>query len=197
MTVQGLGHPEADAPSDSDPTTAASGELAAAVRRFQSPLIRYVEQMLPNRPDQAQDIVQITFLQFRKSLVNGTRIRHHATWLYRVAHNFAVDLNRRENRHRELEEELVQDPAATAVTGSSDPDPAVHLGRKEINELAMKELRQLRDEDKQILLLKLFEGMTLQQISTLTGANIGTIHYRLNRGLRTLNQRFRALGVIE
>lgn len=198
MTAQGPGHAEGVASSGAGATTAASTELAAVVKRFQTPLIHYVEQMLPSRPDQAQDVVQMTFLRLRKSLVNGTQVKHHATWLYRVAHNLAVDLNRRENRHRGLEEGMVQDAAAMATTtGSSDPGPAARLGKKEINELALKELQLLRDEDKQILLLKLFEGLTLQQISTMTGTNIGTIHYRLNRGLRTLNQRFRTLGVIE
>ena len=173
-----------------------SGELLEAVGRHQGSLIHYVRQMLPDRPDQAQDVVQVTFLRFRKALANGSPIIRPASWLYRVAHNLAVDLNRRENRHCELEEDMLQQAAISTHTVSADPEPAVAFERSERHELALRELRGLPAEDKQILLLKLFEGMTLQQISEATDTKLSTVHYRLGRGLRTLNQRLRALGVV-
>ena len=176
--------------------TRVSLNLEQAVRRFQSPLIHYVEQMLPNRPDQAQDVVQTTFLRFRKALLNGTSIRHTTSWLYRVAHNLAIDLNRREDRQCGLEESTPSGDRAALAAATSNPGPDECFRNKEARELALEELRQLSPEVKQILLLKLFAEMTLQQISDATGVSIGTVHYRLGRGLRELQQRFKALGAI-
>ena len=81
-------------------------------------------------------------------------------------------------------------------TRASDPGPATAFARGEAHQLAMRELQQLPEEDRQILLLKLFEELTLREISEMTGMNIGTIHYRLNRGLRALSRRFKELGAI-
>jgi len=179
-----------------DTSAAVSVCLEQLVRRYQSPLIRYAEQMLPDRRDQAHDVVQMSFLRLRKAMLNGKPIRNHGSWLYRVAHNLAVDLNRREGRHREFDEDAVMASAAVTTAPESEPGPMEAFSRKETHELALRELQRLPDEDKQILLLKLFEDMTLKQIAELTETNIGTVHYRLTRGLRTLARRFRELDAI-
>ena len=191
-------------PPGDDHSKAMSAHLETAVRRFQSPLIHYVEQILPDRPHQAQDVVQMTFLQFRKALMNGTPIAHDASWLYRVAHNLAIDVGRRESRHTSFEAGLEDQDGggglrrgeAVLAAAGTDPGPDERLGDREECDLALRELQLLPAEDKQVLLLKLFANMTLEQIATVTGSNTGTLHYRLNRGLRTLNRRFRELGVI-
>jgi len=192
MTGEGQQGRHDGATSGGNKRQQATARLEDAVRRFRGPLVRYVRHLLPNRPDQGQDVVQTTFLKFRKALLNGSPVREDAAWLYRVAHNLAIDLNRREDRHCELNDNMVQDaPAATP-----DPDPTETLGREEDSRIAMGELQQLCDEDRRILILKLFENMTLQEISDMTGVGISTIHYRLNRGIRTLNARFRELGLV-
>jgi len=196
MSKAGLAKSEGAAPPGAGTETAASTRLAEVVREYQSPLLHYAARMLPDRPDQAQDIVQETFLRFRKRVINGTVIRKPASWLYRVAHNLAVDLNRRENRNCELEEAMLPQAAHTAAAPQTIPGPAEEFDRKESNELALAELQRLPDQEKQVLLLKLIQGLTLREISEITGANIGTIHYRLNAGIRRLARRFKEVGAM-
>jgi len=141
-------------------------------------------------------VVQNTFLRYRRALLADKKVQHPKSWLYRVSHNLAVDLNRREGRSRQLDEEMTQ-LAEPSIAQTASPGPAEMLTHDEAREIAMRELRKLPGDDRQVLLLKLIEGLTLREISDITGAKIGTIHYRLNRGLRVLKDRFKALDMID
>lgn len=195
MTTQGPDRLDIGIPPGEEVENQHTKVLEAAVREHQSSMIHYVEQMLPDRPDQAQDVVQNTFLRYRRALLSGKEVQHLKSWLYRVAHNLAVDLNRREGRSRQLDEGMPQLLEPSTATTSS-PGPAEKLTQNEARDIAMRELRKLPGDDRQVLLLKLIEGLTLREISDITGDKIGTIHYRLNRGLRTLKERFKTLDMI-
>ena len=196
MTPETTARPLEVPAADAETQAGVWAQLEEAVRRYQSPMLHYAEQMLPHRRDRAQDVVQDAFLRLRKALLNGQEILRQDAWLYRVTRNLAIDINRREGRSCQLEEGMLQDAAIMVETRTGDPGPAATFARNEAHQLAMHELQQLPEDDRQILLLKLFEGLTLREISEMTGTNIGTIHYRLNRGLRALSQRFKELGAI-
>ena len=170
--------------------------LEEAVGRFQARLIQYARQLLPDRADQAKDIVQMAFIRLGQAYVTGDEVRSSGSWLYRVTHNLAVDLNRRENRLCALGDDMVQDASSTATTPAPDLGPAEAFSRREVHELALRELHELPPDQRQVLLLRLIEGMTLHEISETTGASISLVHYRVQCGLRKLSQRFRMLGVM-
>ena len=170
--------------------------LEEAVGRYEARLIQYARQLLPERADQAKDIVQMAFIRLGQAYAAGDEVRSPGSWLYRVTHNLATDLNRRESRLCALEDDMVQDATATATIPAPDPGPAEAFSRREVQELALHELHELPPDEKQVLLLRLIEGMTLHEISETTGASISLVHYRVQCGLRKLSQRFRLLGVM-
>jgi RNA polymerase sigma-70 factor (ECF subfamily) len=155
-------------------------QLETAVMQYQSPLLRYAIGLLPDRPDLAQDVVQEAFLKLRKALQQQKPIRQTSSWLFRVTHNLAVDTNRRENRLVELDDsDHGQAPTTTA-------DPGQKMARDEAKKMAVAEMHKLPEQEREILLLKLVQQMTLQEISDMTGVGLSTVHYRLNAGLRRL-----------
>jgi len=159
--------------------TVVSGRLEEIVRQHQNALLHYAEQMLPDRPDQAHDIVQETFLRLRRALIKGTAIDNPAAWLFRVAHNLSVDLNRRENKLMEFDEKVLPSSDPTTIRGSSSDDgPASAFADSEESALAWSELHLIPHQEREVVLLKLIQGMTLREISELTGANIGTAVHR-------------------
>lgn len=163
--------------------------------RYQARLIQFARQLLPDRADQAKDVVQAAFIRLGQAYRGGDEVHSAGSWLYRVTHNLAVDLNRRENRLCALEDDMVQDASTTVTITAADPGPAEAFSRREIHELALRELHELPLDERQVLLLRLIEGMTLREISETTGASIAVVHYRVHCGLRKLSQRFRMLGV--
>lgn len=197
MTKQENGQSAGRSPPDAvNEVSSFREELETAVLRHQSVLIRYAERMLPDRRYQAQDIVQEAFLRMRSALADGKTIRASGAWLFRVVHNLTVDLNRRENRHCKLEETMLQQTAVPTVTGQGPPAPDTAFSRNDTHQFALRALEELPPNEKQILLLKLLQGMTLREISDMTGTKIGTVHYRLTCGLKKLSARFKAAGVI-
>ncbi|MFT5129867.1 MAG: DNA-directed RNA polymerase specialized sigma24 family protein [Rhodothermales bacterium] len=61
--------------------------------------------------------------------------------------------------------------------------------------MAVLELGELPAEQREVVMLKIVQELTFQEISDLTGEKIPTLHYRLNQGLRALPRRLAAKGV--
>jgi len=178
------------ATSGDDECTALRNQLQEHVERYQARLTRYCEQILRSRPDLAGDVVQDTFLKLHRALIDNAEIANVASWLYRVAHNLAIDVHRRDARDRRLGEKLAAAPPVTE-------HGSVVLSRVESRKLAVSEMQHLPIEQRQVLLLKIIEGMTLQQVADTTGEKLSTVHYRVGAGLKALALRLQKKGVVK
>lgn len=168
--------------------------LLEAVASYESPLLRYVASIVKGGAHNAQDVVQETFVRLHAALVAGEEVKNLRSWLYRVAHNLSIDQYRRQQRRRRLAEQAGEDPAIGPAAREGGSELAT-LERHEEAGVALAELAELPLEQRQVLLMKVIEGMTLQEIADATGVKIGTVHYRLCGGLRELGRRLRAKGI--
>jgi len=173
-------------------------DLAAVVRQYEAPLLRYVEQLIGTASGDAQDVVQDAFLRLHRQVTGHgeSSVKRISCWLFRVAHNLAMDAGRRRARRKRLQETVMADPVINPTEARATPEPAAELGHREACRLAMTELGQLPDEQRNVLLLKIIQGFTLREISDVTGMKIGTVNYRLTQGLRELSARLRETGAI-
>jgi len=57
-------------------------------------------------------------------------------------------------------------------------------------------LHRLPEEQRQVLLLRVVQGMKLREISEVTGLSVGNAGYRISEGLQELARRLKARGVI-
>lgn len=166
-------------------------DFADVVRQFEAPLLRYVAHLSGSVSECVQDVVQDTFLHLHRQVAaHGTgSVRHLSSWLYRVAHNLAMDAGRRRQRRRRLQECVMRDPVVNPGDTAEQTGPDHRFERREACALAVAALEALPEEQKNVLLLKIVQGFTLQEISTITGMKIGTVNYRLTQGLRALAAR--------
>lgn len=174
-------------------------DLVEIIGQYETRLLRYVAHMMGGQCDEAQDIVQDVFIRLHKEIEKngGTRIKNVRCWLYRVAHNMAMDMGRRRARRKRLQERVMNDPVINPEnqeTGVAAPDG--EAARHEARELAMGALQELPDEQRNVLLLKIIQGMTLREISAVTGLKMGTVNYRLTQGLGSLSKQLKAAGAI-
>jgi RNA polymerase sigma factor (sigma-70 family) len=175
-----------------------AGDLMAVVARYQGPLLRYVGRMLGATDSQREDVVQETFVRLhRHVLAHGAEsIRHLATWLFRVAHNLTLDVLRQKVRRRDAGQTWA-DPAIVAEERATDDlDALGEVIRQEARQVALRELGQLDDIHRQVILLKVVQGMTLRQVAEVVGVSVTTVNYRLNEGLGILARRLRRAGVV-
>lgn len=185
------------------PDGMAGGEAAAAggidfeavVEQYEQPLLRYVMHLLTVSRDTAEDVVQEAFLRLHRQIerYGDASIDRVDNWLFRVTHNVALDYGRKKTRRRKgFARWLHTGPpeVADAAEGRTD-DGLEDMERRESVARAMAELQTLSDEQRQLVLLKVIQGMTFRQVASVTGLSVGNAAYKLNQALATLAQRLK------
>lgn len=86
--------------------------------------------------------------------------------------------------------------AKDAQTEPPQADSLDDLIHKEACHRALAEMQKLPDKQRQVMLLKTIEGLTLSQISEITGLSTGNAAYHLKQGLQKLAQRLKQQKVI-
>lgn len=176
------------------PKTPGDGELDEVMARFESPLLRYVGQLL-GRYEEAQDVVQEVFLRYCRHS-DQESVENLSSWLFCVAHNLAQDALRQRGRERKLQREFSSAPAPAAADGDGEGDAVDRIVRRAASERALAELGRLPEELRQVLLLKIIQDMPLREIARVTGLSFGVVAYRTNQGLKELGRRLKEAGVM-
>ena len=179
------------------PGTSLNGDLMTVVARYQGSLLRYVGRMLGTTDDQREDVVQETFIRLHRqvSAQGWDSIRHPTTWLFQVAHNLTMDVLRQRMRRYDAGQ-VSADPAVIAEEQTTQEIDALGEAiRQEARHVVLRELGQLEDVYRQVVLLKIIQGMSLRQVAEVVGVSLTTVNSRLNQGLSILAQRLRRAGV--
>lgn len=151
---------------DQDPETG----LAAIIDRFQGPLVRHARAVLLDT-EAARDVVQETFIRF---LTEKPRPDNLGGWLYRVSRNLSLDIVRKEKRRMRLNEGLDESTPASPETTVS---LRVDLGRA---------YTKLTPEQREVVFLKVQEGLSYKEIADAIGKPPGTVGWMLHEALKTL-----------
>jgi RNA polymerase sigma-70 factor (ECF subfamily) len=180
-----------------------SGDLMAVVTHYQGPLLRYVGRILGSANDQREDVVQETFIRLHRQVSRHgwNSIHHLTTWLFRVAHNLTIDAMRRkvrqETARKDAEAATAPDPVATAQEPTAEEMDALGEAiRQEARQVVLRELARLDDCYRQVVLLKIVQGMSLREAAEVVGVSLSTVNHRLNEGLSILARRLRKAGVV-
>ncbi len=133
----------------------------------------------------SRDLLQEVFIKLSRDAARLAGIEHERAYLMRLAHNAAVDLMRRRAVRDRTREGLAveQSPFAPAV------DPDEQLFRRE---LAVA-LGELPAEQRAVVHLKLWEGLTFEAIAEILNVPPNTVASRYRYGLDKLRGRLRPL----
>jgi RNA polymerase sigma-70 factor, ECF subfamily len=184
----------------------------AVVAHYQGPLLRYVGRMLRSLDDQQEDVVQETFIRLHRqvSAHGAASVRHLTTWLFQVAHNLAIDALRQKARRPdtvgatpcgcpdqgEEPSSMCQAETLASQQASDEMDSLSEAIRQEARQVALRELSNLDESYRQVVLLKVVQDMSLRQVAEVVGVSISTVNDRLNHGLSILARRLRKAGVV-
>jgi RNA polymerase sigma factor (sigma-70 family) len=155
--------------------------VTAAIAAFQAPLLRYAARLL-NSVSLAQDVVQNTLIKLSRRVPppDGPcdEVRN---WLFRVAHNEAVDLIRAEERKRRLaasyaEQRDVETDGGLAIDGGLD----------ERERLVLASLKVLSPLQRQVVLLRLQQGLSYDEIGAVLGEKSGYVGNLLHHAVKAL-----------
>jgi RNA polymerase sigma-70 factor (ECF subfamily) len=168
--------------------TAAFGEL---VRRYQDRLFNCVYRLVDNEED-AQDIIQETFLNAYQSLHRFKGDSQFFTWLYRIAFNASITLRRKQRSVVALKTGRMETGVNEPLDASDSNRPEFALERAEQERKIQQALNRLSPEYRAVLILKDMEGQKYEAMAEILQVPIGTIRSRLHRArleLRELLQR--------
>ncbi len=157
--------------------------LEAIYDAFSDELYRYAYRLIGDQ-QAAEDLVAETFYRFLRALHGGGGPREHLrAYLYRVAHNLAVD------GHRRGHGEVLGLPENVAALPSED-DPSSAAERNIQAEAARAALWRLAPEQRQVIVLKFLQGWSNREISSAIEKSVGAVKALQHRGLNALRRMF-------
>lgn len=170
--------------------------LGALVARWERPLFRFVYRLEP-RTEDARDICQETFLRVLKRADRFRRGARFSTWMYQIALNLCRDRVRRRRRWRLVLAEGVEPPekAATPTAADVENDPSRSAERKEMSEAVLEALRLIPAEQREVVLLKEYEGLKFREIAEIVGCPESTVKSRMYYGLTGIRNRLAERGI--
>lgn len=158
--------------------------LAAVYDRYSAMLFGMLIRILQDR-HAAEEVLQDIFLQlWRGAGQFDSRRGSLAAWLLVIGRSRAISRLRRRSNREVLENED-GDFAETFASAQNVEDEA---GRAELAGHIAAALATLPAEQRQVLELAYFEGMTQTEIAAQTGCPLGTVKTRIRTGTRLLKQ---------
>lgn len=164
--------------------TSAFGQL---VCHYQDRLFNTVFRLLANAED-AQDVVQESFISAYLSLDGFKGDSRFFTWLYRIAINTAITHKRRKRPVLSIH---MGRPSAGFLEPADDSEtsqPGRDLEKAEEEKRLQDALLKLSPEHRSVLILKDIEGQKYEEIAEVLEVPIGTVRSRLHRARTELRE---------
>jgi len=171
-----------------------SGAFRVLVERHSRNLFRLAYRMTGHQED-AEDIVQETFLRAYRQLGKFDERASFGTWLYRIAANCSLDLIRvrkRRNEQQESPQEEGPDPMQALPDGAPAPDRLAISG--EVERKVAGALDDLSEMERTAFVLRHYEGMCIADISRTLGVQPNAAKHSIFRAVQKLR---RALEPLE
>ena len=146
----------------------------------------YAALGLSGSHDDALDLSQEAFVRAYRARASLDPDRPFYPWLYQIVRRLCFNLQRdRRTRRRRMEEATpwLQDQAGARAAAS---DPARSAERSELRSRLEVAIDALPEREREVLVLKEFEGLRYREIAELLGIPIGTVMSRLYTARRNL-----------
>jgi RNA polymerase sigma-70 factor, ECF subfamily len=132
-------------------------------------------------PAQAQEGAQETFLRLYAALNRGDNILNSRGWIFRVAHNLAMD------HHVGSERWIPLDPALEAVLSDGAAGPEAHAMDRQRTARVTQALAELSPQQRKCLYLRA-EGLRYREIAETIGVGISTVSQFISRAMVRLRK---------
>ena len=163
------------------------------VERHGRAVFRLAYRMTGNEQD-AEDVVQETFLKAYRQLDRYESRSSFATWLYRIASNCCLDLIRK-RKIRELGRERGADPDRDILVSvpAATPGPDRALLSNQISETVNAALAELSAQERAAFVLRHFEGLSVEEIGRVLGTGASATKHSIFRAVQKLRRRLEPL----
>jgi RNA polymerase sigma-70 factor, ECF subfamily len=156
--------------------------LVAAFNASRDELVSTLMFLLNNRDD-AQDIAQDVFLKCWRTRETLTEVTNLRAWIFRVGLNAAKDL-RRSAWSRRAKPFLGED----VMMVGTELSPAQQIENQEDLVRLQRAILDLREDEKEVFLLRQNGGLTYEEIAETRHAPVGTVKTQMRSALHKLRK---------
>lgn len=147
-----------------------------------------------NQKQEAEDVVQETFLRVYTNLERYDENQKFSTWIYRIATNLCIDRLRKRKPSYSIDAEMTNGEGTDwhVILASKDPGPDEELILSETQTNIREAIQTLPDKYKAVVILRYLHDMSLQEIGEVLDMPVTTIKTRVHRGREFLRKKLQS-----
>jgi RNA polymerase sigma-70 factor (ECF subfamily) len=144
-----------------------------------------------NQKQEAEDIVQETFLRVFMNLEKYDENQKFSTWIYRIATNLCIDRLRKRKPNYSIDAEMSDSEGTDwhSILSSDEAGPEEELILSETQLNIRDAIQTLPDKYKTVVVLRYLHDMSLQEISDVLEMPVTTVKTRVHRGREFLRKK--------
>jgi RNA polymerase sigma-70 factor (ECF subfamily) len=161
--------------------------LSILINRHQSKIYGFIYSKLSDR-DIADDIFQDTFIKVIKTLKSNSYNEEgkFLPWVMRISHNLIIDYYRKNKKmpmFRETEEFSI-----FSIMSDNVPNIESQMITSQVESDLRKLIKVLPEDQKEVLMMRMYQDLSFKEISELTGVSINTALGRMRYAIMNLRK---------
>jgi len=161
--------------------------LAALIKKHKQKIYAFIYSKVYDR-EITEDIFQDTFIKVIRTLKLGKYNEEgkFLPWVMRIAHNLVIDHFRKNNRMPKFDN--TGDFNIFSVLGDGNPNAEKRMIKSQVEEDVKRLIQELPEDQKQVLIMRMYKDMSFKEISDRTGVSINTALGRMRYALINLRK---------
>jgi RNA polymerase sigma-70 factor (ECF subfamily) len=160
------------------------------VERHSRSVFRLAYRMT-NSAEDAEDVVQETFVRAYQQLARFESRSHFSTWLYRIGFNCAIDHLRKRPKLEAAQAPELLSELAPATPGPTSED-MVFAGQ--IGSRVQDALNSLSEQERAAFLMRHFQGCSIDEICTALGLKTNAAKHSIFRAVKKMRAQLKPLA---
>ncbi len=163
------------------------------VRRWSGRLTGYLRSRVSS-PEVAEDLAQDVLLRALKSLPSLADPSRFGPWLLSIAHRAAQDWHKAKARTEVSLHTQDREKSESCYAQTREPTPAEHCEIKEERERILREVDQLPERLREVLMIYYYDTVTYAELAEMLNVSVATINARLTQARCELRCRLTRAG---
>jgi len=161
--------------------------LEKLIKKHKQRLYNFIYSKVHDR-DVTEDIFQDTFIKVIRTLKKGSYNEEgkFLPWVMRISHNLVIDFFRKSNRMPTFKN--TDDFNIFSVLGDGNLNAEKTMIKEQIYDSIRELVHELPNEQKEVLIMRMYKDMSFKEISENTGVSINTALGRMRYALINLRK---------
>jgi RNA polymerase sigma-70 factor, ECF subfamily len=159
------------------------GEL---MMRYEGKMLLYIKRISAVTNEEAEDILQDSFLKAYRNLQSFDEKLSFSSWLYRIVHNETISYWRKKKIRPHGNSIFVDEEFLERIAGVQDI--MIDLDTEDLKSVIHAILEKMDDRYRQILILKFIEDKSYEEIADILKKPLGTVATHINRAKKQFRE---------